>query len=64
MREIAAKERLSFLPVLAGQKGYYLPENQVDISCYVKKLRGQAAAINEVADALEKVDADASGEKK
>ena len=42
-------------PVLAGNTGYFLPADDMDIVRYVKRLRGQAAAFNAVADALEEV---------
>ena len=62
LRKIASAERLSHRPVLAGDTGYFLPENETDVKGYVKRLRGQAAAIDAVADALEGVGADATKE--
>lgn len=62
LRTIAANERLLHRPVLAGNTGYFLPENETDVKGYVKRLRGQAAAIDAVADALEEVRADAKKE--
>lgn len=62
LRKIASAERLSHRPVLAGDTGYFLPETETDVRGYVKRLRGQAAAIDAVADALEEVRADAKKE--
>lgn len=62
LRKIAAAERLLHRPVLAGDTGYFLPETETDVKGYVKRLRGQAAAIDAVADALEEVSADATKE--
>lgn len=60
LRKIAANERLLHHPVLAGNTGYFLPETETDITDYIKRLRGQAAAINAVADALDEVKPDAA----
>ena len=62
LRKIASAERLSHRPVLAGDTGYFLPETETDVRGYVKRLRGQAAAIDAVADALEEARADAKKE--
>lgn len=64
LRKIAETERKSHRHVLAGDTGYFLPADDMDIVRYVKRLRGQAAAINAVADALEEVKADAAKEEK
>lgn len=64
LRKIAAAERLLHRPVLAGDTGYFLPADDMDVVRYVKRLRGQAAAFNAVADALEEVKADAAKEEK
>lgn len=53
LRKIAEVERKSHRPVLAGDTGYFLPADDMDVVRYIKRLRGQAAAINAVADALE-----------
>lgn len=53
LRRIAEVERRLHRPVLAGNTGYFLPADDMDVIRYVKRLRGQAAAINAVADALE-----------
>lgn len=53
LRKIAEVERKSHRPVLAGDTGYFLPADDMDVVRYVKRLRGQAASINAVADALE-----------
>lgn len=55
LRKIAEVERKSHRPVLAGDTGYFLPADDMDVVRYVKRLRGQAVAFNTVADALEKV---------
>ena len=60
LRRIAEVERRLHRPVLAGNTGYFLPETETDITGYIKRLRGQAAAINAVADALDEVKADAA----
>lgn len=64
LRKIASAERLLHRPVLAGDTGYFLPADDMDIVRYVKRLRGQASAFNAVADALEEVKADAAKEEK
>lgn len=64
LRKIAETERKSHRHVLAGDTGYFLPADDMDVVRYVKRLRGQAAAINAVADALEEVKADAAKEEK
>lgn len=60
LRKVAEMERKLHRPVLAGNTGYFLPETETDITGYTKRLRGQAAAINAVADALDEVKADAA----
>lgn len=55
LRKVAEVERKLHRPVLAGNTGYFLPADDMDIVRYVKRLRGQAAAFNAVADALEEV---------
>lgn len=60
LRKVAEMERKLHRPVLAGDTGYFLPADEMDVVRYVKRLRGQAAAINAVADALDEVKADAA----
>ena len=55
LRKIAAAERLLHRPVLAGDTGYFLPETETDVTSYVKRLPGQAAAIDAIANAMERV---------
>lgn len=55
LRKIAAAEHLLHRPLLAGDTGYFLSKTETDVTSYVKRLRGQAAAIDAVADAMERM---------
>jgi len=55
VRRLIQAERLRGVPILSNNlSGYFLPENDLERERFVRSMRGRAAEIEAVADAVEK----------
>lgn len=55
VRRLIQVERLHGIPILSdNMNGYFLPENDLERDKFVRSMRGRAAEIEAVADAVEK----------